>query len=61
MKWVHLGCAQAAGFVLVAALVDPEHRLEILAGGGAGIAIMYGQYLHAKSAGLRNGGPGTES
>lgn len=61
MKWVHLGVGQAAAFVIVAAMVDKEHRLEILAGGGAGIAIMYAQYVHAKAAGLKNGGQGTES
>ena len=61
MKWVHLGVAQAAGFVIVAALIDRQHRLEILAGGGAGIGLMYAQYVHARSAGLKNGGPGTES
>ena len=61
MKWVHLGVAQAAGFVIVAALIDKAHRVEILAGGGAGIGLMYAQYVHARSAGLKNGGPGTES
>lgn len=61
MKWVHLGVLQAAGFVAIAAFVDRQHRVEILAGGGLGIGIMYVQYMHAKKAGLENGGAGTES
>lgn len=60
MKWVHLGVLQALGFVAIAALADKQHRVEILAGGGIGAGIMYAQYVHAKSAGLKNGGVGTE-
>ncbi len=60
MKWVHLGVAQAIGFVVVAALVDRAHRREILAGGGTAVVLMYGQYLHARDAGLRSSAPGTE-
>jgi hypothetical protein len=61
MKWVHLGVGQAAMFVIIAAAVDRQHRVEIISGGALGIGIMYAQYLHAKSAGLKNGGAGTES
>jgi hypothetical protein len=61
MKWVNLGVLQALGFVAIAAVIDPEHRIEILAGGGLGAGIMYAQYLHARNAGLKNGGVGTES
>jgi hypothetical protein len=61
MKWVHIGIVQAAVFVAIAAMVDKEHRAEILAGGTLAAVLMYGQYVHAKQAGLRNGGPGTES
>jgi hypothetical protein len=61
MKWVHLGVGQAAMFVAIAALVDRRHRVEIISGGALGIGIMYAQYVHARSAGLKNRGPGTES
>lgn len=61
MKWVNLGVAQAAFFVLVAAIVDRAHRAAILAGGGLALVLMYGQYAHAKHAGLRSCQPGTES
>jgi hypothetical protein len=61
MKWVHLGVAQAALFVVLAAWVDKRHRGAILAGGGLAAVLMYGQYMHAKSAGLKSCEPGTES
>ena len=61
MKWVHLGLGQAAVFIAVAAFLDRSHMVPILAGGSLAGGLMYGQYVHAKSAGLKNGGPGTES
>lgn len=61
MKWVHVGLAQSALFVIIAAFVDPKHSRPIVAGGGLAALIMYGSYLHGKQAGLKNGGPPTES
>lgn len=61
MKWVHLGIVQAAMFVAAAAWLDRRHRVQILAGGGLAMALMYGQYVHARSAGLASTQPGTES
>ena len=61
MKWVHLGVGQAAMFVLIAAYVDKRHRWAILAGGGLAAFLMYGQYVHARNAGLASCEPGTES
>lgn len=61
MKWVHLGVVQACLFVLIAAYVDKPHRTAILAGGGTAALAMYGQYLHARSAGLASSAPGTET
>lgn len=60
MKWVNLGCLQAAGFVLAAAVFDRQHRGEILAGGAAALVLMYAQYVHANQSGLRSSAPGTE-
>ena len=60
MKWVHIGMVQAALFVAAAAWFDRRHRKEILAGGIAAGVLMYGQYVHARSAGLKSGAPGTE-
>jgi hypothetical protein len=61
MKWVHIGIVQAGLFIVVAAWIDSKHRAEILSGGALAAALMYGQYVHAKSSGLRNGGPATET
>lgn len=60
MKWVHIGIAQAVVFVLLAALLDIDHAPHILAGGALAAGLMYGQYTHAKKAGLRSSQPGTE-
>jgi hypothetical protein len=60
MKWVHLGLAQSAGFIVVAVLIEPSRKGPIIAGGGAAAAIMYASYWHAKRAGLRSAEPGTE-
>lgn len=61
MKWVNLGVGQAVIFVVIAAILDKKHRMEILAGGGLAAGLMYGQYVHARAAGLRSCEPGTES
>jgi hypothetical protein len=61
MKWVHLGAGQAALFILIAAWIDRKHRVAILSGGGVAVGLMYAQYIHAKQAGLKNGGPPTET
>lgn len=61
MKWVHIGMVQAALFVGAAAYFDRRHRREILAGGIAAGVLMYGQYVHAKTAGLGSSAPGTET
>jgi hypothetical protein len=60
MKWVNLGVGQGVLFVLIAAIADRKHRTAILAGGGLAAVLLYGQYWHAKTAGLANGGPPTE-
>jgi hypothetical protein len=60
MKWVHIGLLQAGLFVAAAAYFDRAHRVEIIAGGGAAAVLMYGQYLHARSAGLKSAAQGTE-
>jgi hypothetical protein len=61
MKWVNIGLAQSALFVLAAAAVDSEHAKPILLGGTIAAILLYAQYHHAKNAGLRNGGPTTET
>lgn len=61
MKWVHLGVGQGAFFVIVAAAMDKRRAKPILAGGGIAAAMLYWQYVHARNAGIANGGPTTES
>lgn len=59
MKWVHLGLAQAAGFAILGAMLDPK-RWPPLLGSGLAIGLLYAQYIHAKNAGLDSMEPGTE-
>ena len=60
MKWVYLGIGQATVFVLLAAMLEPKRAPQILGGGFLAMGLMYGQYAHAKKAGLRSDAPGTE-
>jgi hypothetical protein len=60
MKWVHVGLAQSAVFVVAAAVIDKGHRREIVCGGSLAAVLMYWSYVHAKAAGLANPGPVTE-
>jgi hypothetical protein len=60
MKWVYLGLAQSAGFIAVAAFIDPKHRAAIVGGGVTAGVLMFAQYAHAKQAGLASNKPGTE-
>lgn len=61
MKWVYIGLAQSALFIAVAAYIDPKHRSAIIGGGVTAGLLMFGQYAHAKQAGLSSNKPGTES
>ena len=61
MKWVHIGLAQAAGFVIIAAAIDRKHAAPIVTGGGLAAAVMWYSYVHAKDAGLESCEPPTES
>lgn len=60
MKWVLIGLVQAGVFVLIAVAMDKD-RWPALLGGGMAAGIMWASYAHAKSAGLKNGGPPTET
>ena len=60
MKWVIIGMCQAAVFVLIAAAMDKKKWPALLGGGLAG-AMMWTSYAHARNAGLKNGGPTTET
>ena len=59
MKWVNIGMLQAVLFGGIGVLLD-KRRWPPALGAGLAAVLLYGQYIHAKSAGLANGGPGTE-
>lgn len=61
MKWVNIGLVQAAGFVLLASMIDPGNAGPILTGGVLAGTLMYAQYVHARKAGLASPEPGTET
>ena len=64
MKWVHLGLAQGGLFVALGALIESRagrSPVMPLLGGGLAAALLYGQYVHARNAGMASVKPGTES
>lgn len=61
MKWVHVGQVEAAGFIVIAAIIDPVFAVAFLAGGALEMIITEFEYLHAKQFGLANPGTPTES
>jgi hypothetical protein len=50
MKWVGLGLAQGAVFVVLAAMWDRGNARPILAGGALAGVLMYGSYRHARAS-----------
>jgi hypothetical protein len=60
MKWVYIGIAQAAVFVVIAAYLSHK-PVPTIAGGALATIIMLGSYKHARTAGLQNGDEGTEN
>jgi preprotein translocase subunit SecY len=60
MKWVNIGMAEAAVFIVIAAALDRRHRRAIIIGGTLEGVITYAEYLHGKKAGLASNAPGTE-
>ena len=61
MKWVWIGVVESIAAIVVAGCIDKKHRMFITWGGLLAIVITLSEYQYAKSCGLRNGGPGTES
>jgi hypothetical protein len=60
MKWVHIGQAEAAALLIIAAYIDKKHRAAILSGGILAMVVTEAEYLHAKKAGLSKPGVPTE-
>jgi len=62
MKWVKIGLAQAVLFVLIMMVAEPPgKRWRPLVGGGIAAVLLWGQYVHARNAGLASGGQPTET
>lgn len=64
MKWVHLGLAQAALFVLVGCVILRAAGQPVwppILGAGLAGGLLYAQYVHAKRSGLASSAPGTET
>jgi hypothetical protein len=60
MKWVHVGQVESAVMIGIAAVIDKQHRVPILAGGILAMVITEFEYMHAKQSGLANPGLPTE-
>lgn len=63
MKWVHIGIAQAAIFVVIMAAAEKAEGnspYPPLIGFALASGMMYASYAHAKQAGLESSEPGTE-
>lgn len=61
MKWVKVGLVQGVGFMLLGAAVErPGKRWRPILGGGLAALLLWCQYVHARNAGIRNGGATTE-
>lgn len=59
-KWVNMGIAEGALFIVIAASLEPPNRTAILAGGILEAVITYYQYQYAKKSGIANPGNETE-
>lgn len=63
MKWVHIGLAQAALFGIIGVCLEMKagrSGMPALLGTGLAMGLLYGQYAHARAAGLKSAAPGTE-
>jgi hypothetical protein len=61
MKWVNIGLAQGALFVIIMTLAEPPgKKWRPIVGGGLAGVLLYAQYVHAKNAGLKSNAPPTE-
>ena len=61
MKWVHIGLAQAAFFVLIMTMAEPPgKKWRPMLGGTLAMVLLYGQYVYAKVCGIKSSEDGTE-
>ena len=61
MKWVNIAAAESIAVIWLLAMTAPKgHKRWPLLGGTLALVVTYGQYVYAKSCGLKEGGPTTE-
>lgn len=61
MKWVNIAAIESAGLIFVLTLTAPRgHRKFPILGGVLSLMVTYGQYIYAKSCGLKSSEPVTE-
>jgi hypothetical protein len=53
MRWVHIGMAEAAFFLIIAAVIDKKHAKAFVAGGVLEMIVTEGQYLWARNLGMK--------
>ncbi|MGP8209336.1 MAG: hypothetical protein ACLQVK_25300 [Acidimicrobiales bacterium] len=61
IKWVNIGTAEGLALIAIAAFIDPQYRVPIVAGGLIAAGVTYAEYLHARKAGLASPEPPTEN
>ena len=62
MKWVKVGLVQGVLFIGIGMAIErPGKRWRPALGGGLAAVLLWFQYVHARNAGLRQGGQPTES
>jgi hypothetical protein len=62
MKWVFVGLIQAALFVGIGVMAEPSgKKWRPIIGGGLAMALLWGQYVHARNEGLKAPEEGTET
>lgn len=60
MKWVTIGLVEGAAVVGIAAAIDKQYALAILAGGALEAAITYYEYAYARKSSQESTEPPTE-
>lgn len=64
MKWVNIGLAQTALFAAIGIAIEVARGNPFwppLLGAGLAAVLLYGQYVHARNAGLQSAAPATEN
>jgi len=61
MKWVTIGLVESAVMVGIAAAIDKQYAVYLIAGGAFEAAVTYAEYWHGKQCGLSKAGQEPET